>query len=334
MVKVSSDNLKKKVQSFLAEIELSQEEIDSAIRSWEYAALSEKFSHGFDRAPWLKEIIKQGKVIPKSVTILEENGLVTKIKGNKSLGYSAAEKAVSKVISLCSKHGVGFVTMVDCYPTGCIGQYTEMITKSEFIGLVISHSPARVAPHGSTEAVFGTSGHSFGFPSDNVPYIYDSSVGAITNGEIMLRKKTDQALPQKSVYTKQGELTTNPNEVVNTQGIFEGVIAVAGGPHSHKVSGLAGSLELLANLAVLGEKGNNKAYSIFIAIDPTLFGDKKEYFEKTKGLQQRIMKAKPNKKTKTVLFAGQQSYRKRQKNKLQQKIAISDTTYSLLWKEK
>src|SRR5690606_13836203 len=96
--------------------------------------------------------------------------------------------------------------------------------------------------------------------------------------------------------------------------LFDGVIAVAGGIHAHKFSGLAGSLELLAKLALVGKSGVG-SYSFFMSISPQLFGSVTDYQSLVTELQEQILDAKPTKKTKKVYFAGQQSYLKRQQNK-------------------
>jgi LDH2 family malate/lactate/ureidoglycolate dehydrogenase len=278
-------------------------------------------------------MVQVQKVVPDTKITIKNNGLVTTIEGNKGLGYLAAEKAVQEVIKLGKANGIGFVTVYNCYPTGCMGQYTETIAHENLIGFVITHSPPRVAPHGSTEAIFSTGGHSFGFPSNNIPYIYDSSVGAITNGQIMVLNKLGKNLPPKSVLSKRGTFTENPNDVIDEKGLFNGVIASAGGIHTHKISGFAGSLELLAQLALVG-KTKTGSYSFFMSINPSLFGSPEEYQSLVSELQSQINNSKPTKMGEKVYFAGQQSYIKRQQNREKDSVSISEETFKLLFPER
>ena len=323
--------LKNRTASLLSKVGFNINEINATIRSWEYASLSEKYSHGFDRITWLMEMVNQHKVIPNRLLKISTKGLFTHIDGNKSLGYLAAENAVGHAIDAADHFGVGIATISGCYPTGCMGQYVETIAKSGQIGIAISHSSPRVAAYGTVDKIFGTMGHSFGFPSQEIPYIYDSSVGAITNGDIMLHHSTNTPLPKDSVFTKKGDSTINPSEVLDEQGIFNGIIAIAGGQQAHKMSGFAGSLELLTRLAIIGAKKKSDAYSFFMVLNPSSFGDPKIYKSMVTQLEKNIIKARKLKDINKIYFSGQKSYLLRQKNSTKKTLVISNRTYQFLF---
>jgi len=332
--KVNSTQLKEKIVDILTKAGFNSSEIQATNNAWEYAAFSEKYDHGFDRLPWLIEMVKRGAVIPNSPTTAEKKGVISHIYGKKSLGYSASLAAVQSVIDTAKDQGIGITTMVDCFPTTCMGQYTEAITKENLIGIAISHSPLRVAAYGTVDKVFGTTGHSIGFPSDTIPYIYDSSVGALTNGEVMQHYATKTPFSKDIVFTKEGKATENPSDVFDEKGIFNGIIAIAGGKDGHKISGLAGSLELLTSLARISRKDdkNASAYSLFIALNPEFFGDAAEYKTLVSQLEENITNARKKDGVKNVYFAGQRSYNIRKKNAESKTVLISDKTYDILFR--
>ncbi|MCL4416847.1 MAG: Ldh family oxidoreductase [Actinobacteria bacterium] len=320
-----------RIHIILRNLGFNNNEIDATIRSWSYASLSEKYSHGFDRVVWLIDTVKKGKIIPNSAFKVSLNGIFADIKGNKSLGYLAAEKAIDVAIEAGRKLGIGVTTISDCYPTGCMGQYTEKITESDLIGIAISHSPLRVAPFGTTEKIFSTMGHSFGFPSSGIPYIHDSSVGAITNGEIMSLHSAKKLLPVGNVYTNEGKSTRKTKDVIDEAGNFIGVIAIAGGRDGYKMSGLAGSLELLANLARINSDSKVDGYSLFMAINPSFFGDKTTFKNMTRDLEERIIKANKLRQESEVFFSGKKSFSLRRKNSRKKTVKISSNTYNFLF---
>lgn len=328
---VLKSQLKKRIIAKLSNLGFNIDEIHACVRSWEYASLSEKYSHGFDRILWLKEMIQRNRIIPNISLRESSHGIITHIEGKKSLGYLAAEKAIHKIIIAAKQIGVGIATISDCYPTGCMGEYTENITQSNQIGIAISHSSPRVTAFGAIDKVFGTMGHSFGFPA-KIPYIYDSSIGSMTNGTIMHHYLTKTLFPENSVFTKEGVMTLNPFDVMDENGIFNGIIAIAGGKHSHKMSGLAGSLELLASLALLNSNINSDAYSFFMAIDPSFFGKEIEYRNIVTQLEDKITHArKINGSCGHIYYAGQKSYLLRKKNSLKKTVKISNETYKYLF---
>ncbi len=330
---VNNTDLKEKTTQILIEAGFNASEITAANNAWEYAAFSEKYDHGYDRISWLLEMVKQGKIIPNSPTSTEKKGVIAHISGKKSLGYSAAEGAVQSVIETAKNKGIGITTVVDCFPTTCMGQYTETITKENLIGIAISHSPLRVSAYGTADKVFGTTGHSMGFPSETIPYIYDSSVGALTYGEVMQHYTTKTPFPKDMVFTKEGKVTENPSDVFDENGIFSGIIAIAGGKDAHKMSGLAGSLELLTRLALLGKESDVtiSGYSLFIALNPSFFGDAEAYKALVSQLEEQITNARKKDGVENVYFAGQRSYNVRNKNAKSNAVLISDKTYQLLF---
>lgn len=331
--KVFKHKLKKKITNVLQSKGFNSHEIEAANNSWEFASLSEKYSHGYDRISWLLEMVKQEKVRPNSPISFTKKGIISHIYGEKSLGYMAALDAVRSVTNTAKDQGIGITTIVDCYPTGCMSEYTEALAKENLIGIAISHSPLRVAAYGTADAIFGTTGHSLGFPSDTIPYIYDSSVGAMTNGEIMRHYTTKTPFPKDTVFTQEGKVAKNPSDVIDKNGIFNGIIAIAGGRDAHKISGLAGSLELLTQLALISRKidVNSSAYSLFIALNPSFFGDIDIYKIFVTKLEKQILNARKQNSVEAVYFAGQKSHNLRNKNAQLKTVLISDKTYKLLF---
>jgi LDH2 family malate/lactate/ureidoglycolate dehydrogenase len=328
---IKKDALTKAIRGILSGKGLCEKEINACLKSWEYAENSEKFSHGYERVGWLVETINKKKIVPNSPPkVVKKNIFCYQLFGNKSLGYRSAYEAVDLAIKSAKENGIGISTMSDCYPTGCIGEYTEEMVKNDLIGIAISSSPARVAAYGTAERIFPTLGHSFGFPGIKLPYIYDSSVGALTHGDIQLAKKSGRNLPPKTVMTNGGEYTINPNELFDEGGIFNGIISIAGGMNSHKFSGLAGSLELLARLALVNEgtEPTPEGYSFFMALGPEMFGGVDRLKLQVDRLQRQIKNARKLTETNETYFAGEQSYISRQNSK--STVLITEKTFNLL----
>ena len=59
--------------------------------------------------------------------------------------------------------------------------FAEQITKRGLVGLLLAQSPEYVAPHGATEAIFGTNPIAVGIPTGkgSDPVIFDMATAAI-----------------------------------------------------------------------------------------------------------------------------------------------------------
>lgn len=334
-IEVNRKDVILKIRNILLLNNLREDEIKACLRSWLYAHDSEKFSHGLDRLPWLLKVLKKGEIVPGNDPIINKDGQMIMVEGNKSLGYLAIDNAVAQSIEIAKTQNICTISLSDCYPTGCMGQYTEEIAKANLIGFVISSSPARVSAYGTTSAIFGTLGHSFGFPSSGeIPYIYDSSVSSISHGQIQYLHKVGENLPVGDVYTKEGNPTTKTNEVINENGVFEGVISIAGEKFAHKYSGLAGSLELLCRLALINIQEEKKVsgYSFILTLNPAMFGEVDKYKNLVAKLQTEIKAGRKADGIDEVHFAGEKSFNARKLNSSKETILISEETFNILFK--
>jgi LDH2 family malate/lactate/ureidoglycolate dehydrogenase len=334
-IEVNRKDIIQKTKNLLISNSLREDETDACLRSWLYAHDSEKFSHGLDRLPWLLKVIKKGEIVPGNEPAIHKSKQTIKVEGNKSLGYLAIDNAVSLSIEIAKEYGISTISLSDCYPTGCMGQYVEEIAKNDLIGFVISSSPARVSAYGTTNAIFGTLGHSFGFPSSGeIPYIYDSSVSSISHGQIQYLHKIGENLPKGEVYTRDGNSTLYTNEVINENGVFEGIISIAGEKFAHKYSGLAGSLELLCRLALVNipEEQKISGYSFILAINPEMFGEVDRYKDLVSDLQTAIKGGRKAKGIEEVYFAGEKSFKARSRNFTKETISVSEETFNILYK--
>ncbi len=97
------------------------------------------------------------------------------------------------------------------------------------------------------------------------------------------------------------------------------------------MSGFAGSLELLTRLALISTKKDSDAYSFFMALNPSFFGDKKIYKSMVTQLEKTILKARKLKGINKIYFAGQKSYLLRRKNSTKKTLVISNRTYQFLF---
>ena len=68
-----------------------------------------------------------------------------------------------------------------CVSDNICRHYAEEIARAGFIGFAIAQSPEFVAPHGATEAIFGTNPVAIGIPAaeGSDPIVFDMATSAI-----------------------------------------------------------------------------------------------------------------------------------------------------------
>lgn len=94
-----------------------------------------------------------------------------------ALGCAAAafvgvrlEAEAARSMSSCCKH------IVICFDA--CRHWVEQIAEAGLVGVIMCQSPEYVAPHGSTEAIFGTNPIAVGCPTDEGPFLIDLATSA------------------------------------------------------------------------------------------------------------------------------------------------------------
>ncbi|GKY92031.1 hypothetical protein MPSEU_000174700 [Mayamaea pseudoterrestris] len=194
------------------------------------------------------------------------------LNANQAPGMLAAVMGADKAIELCTEqHNTIAVVCTHNSSTssGQLAFYVERIAKRGLIGVCLANSPEIVSPAQGAKAVFGTNPLAVGVPQANAlhPFTFDMATSAIALFGVLSSKAKNEPLPPNVAYDKDGNWTTDANQVLNG-----GAIATFGG---HKGAGLSLCVELLAGAlsgsAVVGmvEKKTAKSWGhTIIAINP------------------------------------------------------------------
>ena len=205
--------------------------IDSELRGYGVAGLARVLSIADKLA---------GKPAKTATKITREAPATAQIDGQDTLGYLVAHQATSLAIEKAKKTGVSCVGANGTWYTGMLAYYAEMAAKEDLVAVIASNCTAWVAPEGGYKPMFGTNPWCVGFPSSDVPVLYDIGTSRIIHADIKLAQRLERELPPDSAYDIDGHMTTDPFKAM------EGAMRVWGG---FKGSGLAITVQLLGVLA-------------------------------------------------------------------------------------
>jgi len=206
----------------------------------------------------------------RPISVLRETPVSAHLDGGDDLGYLVAMRATEMAIAKARGSGIAIVGASKTHFTGMFSFYLEKVTQAGFVGMIVGSGPSAVAPHGGTQARFSTNPIAFGFPSEDVPVIWDISTSSLTHAEVLLAKRLGLPLPPDRGFDAEGRATTDAASV-----LAGGAMAAWGG---HRGSGLAMSVQLLSMMA--GQKNAHGHYDepgdfgyLIMVVDPGLFGD-------------------------------------------------------------
>jgi delta1-piperideine-2-carboxylate reductase len=235
--------------------------IDSELRGYGVAGLARILSIA-DRL--------NGKPPAQTTRITREAPATAQLDGQDTLGYLVAYEATRIAIAKAKTCGVAAVGANATWYTGMLSYYAEMAAAEDMVAVIASNCTPWVAPEGGYRPMFGTNPYCVGFPSGDVPVIYDIGTSKIIHADIMLARRLGRELPPDSAFDADGNTTVNPHEAL------QGAMAVWGG---HRGSGLAIVVQLLGVMAgspALPPDLGNFGYMV-IVVNPAMFRPLEEF---------------------------------------------------------
>ncbi len=169
-----------------------------------------------------------------------ETPVSARIDGGDNVGYLVGRHATEVAIRKARGSGIAMVAAHNTWYTGMLSYYAEMAVAQGLVTMIASNASAWVAPHGATQARFGTNPLCFGFPNTGTPVIWDIGTSIIIHADAMLARRLGKPIAEGVAYDGEGRLTTDPVAALS------GALVNWGGP---KGSGLGLVVQLLGIMA-------------------------------------------------------------------------------------
>lgn len=155
-------------------------------------------SHGVIRIPQYVQLIEEKKILPGAVlTIKHETATTVILDVGLNFGQVGAKRATEIAIEKARKNGMGSSILRRSNHVGCLGVYTWMAVKQNFIGIASCGSPGAshwVCPYGGREGRLATNPVSFAAPSSSDPIVMDISTSMASEGKIRLMRNRHEQL--------------------------------------------------------------------------------------------------------------------------------------------
>lgn len=233
-------------------------------------------SHGIYRLLVAAGSVRSGVVVPDAVPVLTEPAkALIRVDGGGGFAQLAFERGLPLLVRKARDHGIAALALNRVVHFAALWPEVEALAEQGLVALAVTANHAWVAPAGGTKPVFGTNPIAFGWPRPGRdPFIFDFATSAVARGEIELRRRAGEAVPDDWGYAPDGQPTTD------AAAMLAGAMRVFGG---HKGSALAAMVELLAGPLIgdltsvesialdAGRGGSPMGGELIVAIDPHAF---------------------------------------------------------------
>lgn len=187
-------------------------------------------SHGVARLAGYVRLWEADRVNPNpNIKIIHETPSTAVVDGDRGLGLVVAPRAMEIAMEKAQNVGSGWVSVKNSNHFGIAGYHAMLALDKDMVGIAMTNASPLVAPTFATERMLGTNPIAVAIPSKTQPpFVADLATTTAANGKLEILQRKNEDAPLGWVQTKEGEASTNANEVKNG-----GALLPLGGDREH-----------------------------------------------------------------------------------------------------
>ncbi|MGZ3749719.1 MAG: 3-dehydro-L-gulonate 2-dehydrogenase [Mucilaginibacter sp.] len=269
-------------------------------------------SHGLNRFPTFVQYVKDGFIVPNAEPTREGGlGAIEQWDGHLAPGVLNATFCMKRAISLATENGISCVAIKNTSHWMRGGTYGWQAADAGMIAICFTNTIANMPPWGGIDPRLGNNPLVIAVPRAGGHVVLDMAISQYSFGKLNLYKSKNEQLPLPGGYDTEGNITTNPGAIIESQrplpiGFWKG-------------SGLSLVLDLLATVLSQGRStadvtngGSESGVSqVFICIKP-------DGGVKTANLIEEIINytksSRPEKTGGSIYYPGENTLRTREKS--------------------
>lgn len=187
-------------------------------------------SHGVARLSGYVRLWEAGRInATPDIRIVHETPSTAVVDGDGGLGLVVAPFAMQVAIGKAKIAGTGWVSVRHSNHFGIAGYHAMMALEQDMIGMAMTNASPLVAPTFATERMLGTNPIAVAIPAgEQPPFVADFATTTAANGKLEILQRKEQEAPTGWVQDKNGQPSTNPNELKSG-----GALLPLGGDREH-----------------------------------------------------------------------------------------------------
>jgi LDH2 family malate/lactate/ureidoglycolate dehydrogenase len=172
-------------------------------------------THGVARLKTYVDMFSIGRINPTpNVRIVRDKKSIATVDGDSGLGLVVANKANKIAMDKASQFGSGWVSVCNTNHYGIASYYSLQALERDMIGWSMTNSSKIVVPLWGVERRLGTNPISIAFPGvKNLPIVIDVATSVVAFGKIEQAKREGKSVPAGWIIDKNGNATTNADDV-------------------------------------------------------------------------------------------------------------------------
>jgi 3-dehydro-L-gulonate 2-dehydrogenase len=216
-VRIPYDKMKSEFQRILLKNGFTSERAEECAGIFAVNTLEGVSSHGVNRFPRFVKNIQDGFIKPGSVpTLVHRTGSLEQWNGNLGPGPLNAKFATSRATQIATEHGIGMVALANTNHWMRAGTYGWQAAKNGFVLISWTNTCPNMPTWGAKDARLGNNPFVIAVPYKNEAIVLDFAMTQFSYGKMETYKSEGRKLPFPGGYNKQGEMTSDPGEILES----------------------------------------------------------------------------------------------------------------------
>ena len=314
-IRISFDDLYNEFYRILIKNGFTESKAETVAKIFTENSLDGVYTHGVNRFPRFIKYIRE-KVVDVNAEPEKKNsaGAIEQWNGNYGPGILNALKSTDRAMELAKEYGIGCVALAYTNHWMRGGTYGWRAAKQGFAFIGWTNTLGNMPAWGATDSRLGNNPFVLGLPYNNEAIVLDMAMSLFSYGKMEAAVLKGQKLSFPGGYNKDGKLTDEPSEILETwrslpMGYWKG-------------AGLALLLDLLATVLSAGiptyeidkyeyERGLSQ---IFIALDLARLGEHSIISKTVNNIIDDYHASVPETESTEILYPGERVLRSRKEN--------------------
>jgi 3-dehydro-L-gulonate 2-dehydrogenase len=216
-IRIPFDKLKSEFLRILVKHGFSQAKAEKCAEIFTMNSLDGVNSHGINRFPRFIKNVMGGFVKPDAApSLINAFGSLEQWEGNLGPGPLNATFATDRAMELAGKNGIALVTLANTNHWMRGGTYGWQAAKNGFVFICWTNTCQNMPAWGATDPRIGNNPFVFAVPYQDEAIVLDFAMSQYSYGKMELLKSEGRKLQYPGGFNKQGELTDNPGEILDS----------------------------------------------------------------------------------------------------------------------
>lgn len=130
-------------------------------------------AHGVSRIPFFVDQVKEEKIrVDAKPKIVQKAPSIVMVDADRGFAFPAIDMALDALVPLSRKQGLAMAGVSHSHHCGALGVFSERLAREGLVSIIMSNSPASMAPWGGNRPTFGTNPIAFGCPGYPDPHYH------------------------------------------------------------------------------------------------------------------------------------------------------------------